>query len=170
MADEQTVATPVAETVAEHIDNQSIQQANTAALGKTDAFEAGIQQPVKMEGVADKTEKVYGEKVDPAAPAPVVQAAPVAAPIQQIAPVSANGEQTSSRESMKTTDAPVDKIAQTPASVVNDINPSVADEAASPSVPTDATNQQQEVAFEDLPPLEQANNLLGQIPSRFRLY
>lgn len=165
MADEQTIATPVAETVLEHVENQSIQQANTTALEKTDPIEAGIQQPVKMEGVADKTEKVYGEKTDPAAP--------VAAPIQQIAPLSANGEQTSARSAPQT-DAPVN--VQEPTPVANDINPS-ADEA-SPSVTTGVDTSieqaqpesQPKVAFEDMPPLEQANNLLQQIPGRFRLY
>lgn len=139
---------------------------------KTDPMEVGLQQPVKMEGVADKTEKVYGEKVDPSKP--IEQAAPVAAPIQQIAPVSANGEQTSARESPKNTDVPATVVQVTQPSG-EDHNPS-ADEA-SPSIQqpeVDITTPEEtktpEIPFEDLPPLEQANNLLGQIPGRFRLY
>jgi hypothetical protein len=151
---------------------QAVQQANTEALTKTDSFEAGLQQAVKIEGVADKEQKVYGEKSDPLpvqVEAPKVEA-PVAAPIQQIAPVSANGEQTSARESPKA-DAP-DNVQVTQPSGEN-VNPS--DVNSRPSVPPEAANTEEvapevEVPFEELPPLEQANHLLNQIPGRFRLY
>lgn len=136
---------------------------------KADPMVEGLQQPVKMEGIADKTEKVYGEKIDPSKP--TEQAAPIAAPVQQIAPVSANGEQTSARESpKKDTDVPEKIVQVTQPSGDEDHNPS-ADEA-SPSIqqPEVAIIEEAEIPFEDLPPLEQANNLLGQIPGRFRLY
>lgn len=169
MVEGQTEGT-VQQTEASQDVSQGIQDANIASLEKTDAFEAGLQQPVKLASVADTTQKVYGEKQSPIIEEKKIEA-PVAAPIQQIAPVSANGEQTSSRESMKGDAPPIQQNAQVSSGAISN-NPSAQENAASPSANAPDSNVQAEpeVAFEDLPPLEQANNLLGQIPGRFRLY
>lgn len=144
---------------------QGIQAANAESLAKNDPAMDGVQEPVKLEGVA-KEKPVEEEK-------PVEQAAPVAAPKQQIAPVAADGDHTSSRESPKT-----DMPAETPqvsqnTGVSENSNPSA--ETASPSVPeapvpTPTEEVPVEVPFEELSPLEQANNLLQEIPGRMRLY
>lgn len=147
-----------------------LQKANSDSLSQVDPLLSGVQQPVKMEGVADKENKIYGEKQS--LEQKTEPAAPVAAPKQQIAPVSANGENTSSRESPKT-EMPVEtpQVSQT-AGVSENSNPS-ADEA-SPSVqetPVPSTEETEVVvSFEDMTPLEQANSLLGEIPGRMRLY
>jgi len=157
---------------------QGVQQANISALEKTDPMEAGIQQPVKIEGVADKNHNPYNERVDPAksitpepivpiAPEPITPiAAPTAAPIQQIAPISANGDKTSARESMKS-DAPAEIVqaSQPDTAVV----PSVP-EAEPPAVSGPISEPIAEKTFEEMAPMEQAENLLQQIPGRFRLY
>jgi len=216
-------AAPV-QTLAEPENNVS--QANTIASTTNDPMIAGLQQSVNIAGVADKGEKVYGEKT-----------APVAAPLQQIAPVSANGEQTSARESPK---AEIPLVSQ-PAGVSSNINPSAeesaqppvqetpvptseeapeaetsaeetlteetpaeetpaeetpAEEATTEETPVDeipegaapeeapletpveapaeksaeeAPQEEPEVTFDDLSPLQQADNLLQQVPGRFRL-
>lgn len=159
---------------------QGIQQANIESLEKTDPMEAGLQQPVQISGVADKTQKIMGEKVDPVQQ--VIQkpaetptfTAPVAAPIQQIAPVSANGEKTSSRESMKA-DAPAEIVQasqtgeNTVPSAAESANPSVPPVTSQPEAPSEP-EQSNEVPFDQQDPLQQANGLLRQIPGRFRLY
>ncbi|MCX6822348.1 MAG: hypothetical protein NTW30_06245, partial [Candidatus Aenigmarchaeota archaeon] len=148
-----------------------IQQANTAGLEKTDQMEAGLKQPVKLEGPADKNHNPFNERVDPAKavePAPI--APPVVAPIQQIAPVSANGEKTSARTSMQS-DAP-ENIVQASQPGTNEVP--TAQEASPPVVPgpSDPVEQPEvkEKPFEQMDALEQADNLLFQIPGRQRFY
>jgi hypothetical protein len=160
---EQTVADVIAEPTA-----QGVQAANTASLEKTGQLEAGLQNPVKIEGVADKNHNPFNERVDPAKPV----TAPVAAPIQQIAPVSADGEKTSSRESMKS-DAPAEivQVIPGPSDVSNQSdNPPVGPGSNSEPETTPEIEVEPEVAFEDMPPMKQAENLLFQIPGRQRFY
>lgn len=174
MTEETTSTTKAAEpTLAQVIaePTNAVNEANTTASPTNDPLTAGLQQAVNIAGVADKTEKVYGEKVKPEDQAKVV-AAPTAAPIQQIAPVSANGEQTSSREAPKAEMPAEIPLVSQPAGVSSNINPS-ADPSAQPPVqeaPVPTPEAPAEVAFEDLSPLEQADNLLNQVPGRFRIY
>jgi hypothetical protein len=158
--------------------NQGIQEANNEIVAKSDPMMDGIPSPVKMEG----------------------KAAPIAAPKQQVAPVSANGEHTSSRESPKrdiSVEAPRDSQ---PVDVSEDNDPSAdeanpsssetstpegeeteelppegAEYEQSPEEETEEVEEQveesqEEIPFEELPPLEQANILLNQIPGKMRLY
>lgn len=161
---EQTLAEAIAEPTA-----QGVQAANVASLEKTGQMEAGLNQPVKIEGPADKNHNPFNERVDPAAKPAETPAAPVAAPINQIAPVSANGEKTSSRESMKS-DAPAEIVQVKPgidnvASNQSDNPPVVPGSIEKVEAPAEA-----EIPFDQLPPLQQANHLLSQIQGRQRFY
>lgn len=154
-------------------EQQGIQSANNESLAKIDPVEAGIPQPIKIDGIAKET----------VTESQITQPAPIAAPVNQIAPVSSNGEQTSARTS-PSADVPENAQNHNAGAGDSDSPPETPESPGQPAI----NSQEQESEENELPenfgdplrnvivkeepedPLVQAQKFISTIPGKFRLY